>query len=175
MEKKLSNSAGDKMRDIRKLLTAFVVLVIILILSSCSIPFIPEVPPSSYSLEAAVNVLSNKYTLLESGWINGFGDIQLGDGRFAIFDGVDGFFMLFKYESNEEAKENWNKITKKYGNPLKIKYMKVNMGDYGVFTVRLESTDLYAWFKENWLIVVTGDKIEGFVRDVNEIYNTVKR
>ncbi|KAF2961116.1 DUF3242 domain-containing protein [Fervidobacterium sp. 2310opik-2] len=148
--------------------------VLTLLFFSCSVPFIPEVPPSSYSQEAAINVLSNKYYLIDSGYIEGFGDIYLGEGRYAIFDGIDGIFMVFKYDDEEHAKESWNKITKKYNNPLKLKYFKVNMGDYGIFTLRLENTDLYVWYKDNWLIVISGDKIDNFVKDVNEIYKTIK-
>ncbi|MGB9614247.1 MAG: DUF3242 domain-containing protein [Fervidobacterium sp.] len=142
---------------------------------SCSIPFMPEVPPSSYSTQAAINVLSNKYNLLDSGDINGFGDIYLGDGKYSIFDGVDGMLMVFRYDKPESAKENWEKVTKKYGNPFKMKYFKVNMGVYGLFTIRLDKTDLYIWYKDNWLIVITGDGISNFVQDVNEIYKTLKR
>jgi len=156
--------------------SVFVLLIVLLLfmLSSCSIPFVPQVPPASYSTDAAVNVLSNKYYLLDSGEINGFGDIALGDGRYAVFDGVDGILMIFRYDSNDESKEKWNEITKKYGgNPLKLKYMKVNMGTYGIFTVRLENTDLYTWYKENWLVVITGDSIDKFVNDVNDIYKEI--
>jgi len=156
------------------LLLSFVVLFLML-LSSCSIPFIPEVPPASYSTEAAINVLANKYILMDSGWINGFGDMELGDGRYAVFDGVDGLLMVFRYDDPKDAKENWNKISKRYGNPFKIKYFKVNMGTYGVFTVHLENTDLYCWFKENWLFIVTGDKIEKFIVDINNIYKSISR
>lgn len=151
------------------------IFLIVLMTYSCSVPFLPEVPPSSYSLEAAINVLTGKYYLLDSGYINGFGDINLGEGRYAIFDGVDGMFMIFRYEDPEQAKENWTKVTKKYGNPFKMKYVKINMGSYGVFTIRLEKTDLYAWFKDNWLIVITGDGVEGFIQDVNNVYKTLKR
>jgi len=74
--------------------------------------------------------------------------------------------MIFRYDSKDESKEKWNEITKKYGgNPLKLKYMKVNMGTYGIFTVRLENTDLYTWYKENWLVVITGDSVDKFVSE----------
>ncbi|MEN3041800.1 MAG: DUF3242 domain-containing protein, partial [Fervidobacterium sp.] len=109
------------------------------------------------------------------GYINGFGDINLEEGRYAVFDGVDGLFMVFRYENIEQARENWNKITKRDGNPFKIKYVKINMQSYGIFTIRLEKTDLYAWYKDNWLVIITGDGIENFVKDVNNIYKTIKR
>ncbi|MCX7654450.1 MAG: DUF3242 domain-containing protein [Fervidobacterium sp.] len=154
---------------------SIIAFMMFFILYSCSIPFLPEVPPSSYSLEAAINVLTGKYYLLDSGYINGFGDINLEEGRYAVFDGVDGLFMVFRYENLDQARENWNKITKRYGNPFKIKYVKINMQSYGIFTIRLEKTDLYAWYKDNWLVVITGDGVENFVKDVNNIYKTIKR
>lgn len=150
-------------------------LFTVLVIYSCSIPFLPEVPPSSYSLDAAINVLTGKYYLLDSGYVNGFGDINLGEGKYAIFDGVDGMLMIFRYEDLEQTKENWNKVTKKYGNPFKMKYIKINMGNYGIFTIRLEKTDLYIWYRENWLIVVIGDGVESFIQDLNNIYKTLKR
>gem|GEM_PF-412918 len=158
----------------RTLELMIVFTLLLCLLSSCSVPFIPQVPPSSYSTEAAINVLSSKYYLLDSGFINGFGDILLGDGKYAVFDGVDGILMVFRYENKDDSKEKWSEITSKYGkNPLKLKYMKINMGTYGIFTIRLENTDLYAWYKENWLIVITGDKIDQFIQDVNDIYKAI--
>ncbi|SDG89791.1 Protein of unknown function [Fervidobacterium changbaicum] len=164
-----------QVRKLRRTMSFIAVFVVTFILSSCSIPFVPEVPPGSYSVEAAINVIANKYMLMDTGWINGFGDMELGEGRYATFDGVDGFLMVFRYDDFEQAKDAWNKITKKYGNPFKLKYLKINMGTYGVFTIRLENTDLYCWYKENWLFIVTGDKIERFVMDINNIYKTIKK
>lgn len=161
-------------KTIKSVSWTFIILISLFLLTSCSIPFIPEVPPASYSVEAAINVIANKYMLLDTGWINGFGDMELGEGRYATFDGVDGFLMVFKYEDPDQAKVSWDKITKRYGNPFKLKYLKINMGTYGVFTIRLENTDLYCWYKENWLFVITGDKIEKFVMDVNNIYKTIR-
>ncbi|WP_448375462.1 DUF3242 domain-containing protein [Fervidobacterium sp.] len=159
----------------KSILKLSLILLFVMLLTACSIPFIPEVPPASYSTEAAINILANKYILMDSGWINGFGDIELGDGRYAVFDGVDGLLMAFKYDDQKDARENWDKVTKKFGNPFKLKYFKVNMGAYGVFTVRLENTDLYAWFKENWLFIITGDNIERFIADINTIYKSISR
>jgi len=88
--------------------SVFLLLIVLLLfmLSSCSVPFVPQVPPASYSTDAAVNVLSNKYYLLDSGEINGFGDIALGDGRYAVFDGVDGILMIFRYDSKMNQKRS---------------------------------------------------------------------
>ncbi|ODN30191.1 hypothetical protein A4H02_07000 [Fervidobacterium thailandense] len=147
----------------------------ILSLTGCAVPFFPEVPPSSYSLDAAINVLAGKYYLLDSGHVEGFGGIELGQGRYATFADVDGILLVFKYESEEEAKERWGALTKKYGNPFRLKYFKISMGNYGVFTVRLEKSDLYAWYKDNWLIIVNGDNVERFVQDVNNIYKTIRQ
>lgn len=158
----------------RALDITFLIFTLSILLSSCSVPFFPEVPPSSYSTDAAINILSSKYNVLESGYINGFGDVYLGEGRYALIEGIDGMLMIFKFDDNDQAKEKWSKLTKRYGNPLKMKYLKVNMGNYGIFTIRLDNTDIYSWFKDNWLIVVVGDGIDGFVGDINKIYKTVK-
>ncbi len=162
-------------KGMKKAVIIAVSLLAILSLSSCAVPFIPEVPPSSYSLEAAINVIAGKYYLLDSGPVEGFGDVNLGDGWYATFADVDGILLVFKYNSVDEAKEKWDVITKRYGNPLKLKYFKVSMGDYGIFTIRLDKSDLYVWYRDDWLIVVNGDNVEKFVRDVNNIYKTIKR
>lgn len=146
----------------------------VLILSSCVIPFIPEVPPSSYSVEAAINVLGNKYYILDSGEVDGFGETDLGDGRYATFGNVDGVLLVFKYDSPAEARRMWDAVTKRFNNPLRLKYLRLNLGAYGLFTVRLDGSDLYVWFKDVWLFIVNGDKIDAFVRDVNGIYRTTR-
>jgi hypothetical protein len=102
-------------KTIKSVSWTFIILTSLFLLTSCSIPFIPEVPPASYSVEAAINVLANKYMLLDTGWINGFGDMELGEGRYATFDGVAGFLMVFKYEDPDQAKASWDKITKRWG------------------------------------------------------------
>lgn len=162
-------------RVLRKGLVLVASILVVFGLTSCAVPFFPEVPPSSYSLEAAINVLSGKYYLLDSGYVDGFGNVSLGEGRYATFADVDGIFLVFKYNSTQEAKDRWNAVAKKFGNPLRLKYFKVSMGDYGIFTIRLDKSDLYAWYKDNWLIIVNGDNVEEFVRDVNNIYRTVKK
>lgn len=149
-------------------------LLLLLSLYSCSVPFLPEVPPSSYSTDAAINVLSSKYNVLETGYINGFGDIFLGEGKYVLLEGINGILMIFRHDDNDQAREKWLAFTKRYGNPFKMKYIKINMVNYGVFTIRLDKTDIYSWFKENWLIVVAGNEVDAFVQDINRIYKSIK-
>ena len=102
------------------------IFIFIFLISSCSIFFKTPVPNGSFSLRNALFILDGKYKLEEYGYIDSVFNVELGQGIYGLFSGFDGMLNIFKFDSPELTKENWKKLTKIFGNPLKINYLNIN-------------------------------------------------
>ncbi|MDK2886361.1 MAG: hypothetical protein PWP54_919 [Thermosipho sp. (in: thermotogales)] len=150
-----------------------IVFLVLIIISSCSLIFKTPVPNGSFSLKNALFVLDGKHELIEYGYINSVFNVDLGEGIYGIFSGFDGLLNIFKFDSSEITKENWKKLTKIFGNPLKLNYININLPDRGYLKTNFEGIKVIAWWKDKWIFILSGKNPEEFFDYINTVYEMV--
>jgi hypothetical protein len=149
------------------------IFVFTLLISSCTVLFKTPVPNGSYSLKNALFVLDGKYKLQEYGFVNSVYNLELGEGIYGVFSDFNGMLTIFKFDSPELTKENWKKLTKIFGNPLKLNYLNVNFFDRGYLKTNFEGLKVICWWKDKWIFVLTGINPEEFFEYINTVYELV--
>ncbi|SHH37830.1 DUF3242 domain-containing protein [Thermosipho atlanticus] len=151
----------------------FIVLVVIVLLTSCTMIFKTPVPNGSASLKNALFVLDGKYELKEYGYINSVFNVDLGEGIYGIFNNYEGMLYIFKYDSPEITKVKWKTFIKTFGNPLKINYVNLNFFDRGYLKTNFEGIKIISWWKDKWIFILSGKKPEDFLEYINTVYEMV--
>jgi len=149
------------------------IFIFIFLISSCSIFFKTPAPNGSFSLRNALFILDGKYKLEEYGYIDSVFNVELGQGIYGLFSGFDGMLNIFKFDSPELTKENWKKLTKIFGNPLKINYLNINLFDRGYLKTNFEGIKVICWWKDKWIFILSGKNPEDFFNYINTVYEMV--
>lgn len=158
----------------RKIKILLLLLVAFSILSSCTNVFNPPSLPGSYSISSAIFILDGKYRLVEIDEISSLYGVELGKGLYGIFDDFDGMFYVFKCLDKSTTKENWKKLTSRFGSILKINYFKMNLIDRGYMQTKFQGLDVIIWWKDKWLFAITGKDSKEFYEYVNKVYRMVE-
>ncbi|ANQ53133.1 hypothetical protein BG95_01095 [Thermosipho sp. 1063] len=150
------------------------IISLVLLISSCGILFKTPSLPGSFSEKSAILLLDSfEYPLVSIGEIEEIYGVELERGLYGIFEGFNGTFYVFKYNDKLRAKENWKRFKNQFGSPLKLNYLTYSLFDRGYFQMRYKAIDIVAWWKDNWLFIITGKDVKDFLGYIDKVYGAI--